>query len=54
MKTRVLTLVTCLAAIALFAGFYFFILPKEVMAAPSGKCCLETGECNDRRQPNKK
>ena len=44
MKMRVLTLGTCLA-IAMFAVWYGFVLPDDVVAAPSGKCCLEIGGC---------
>ena len=45
MKMRILTLGSCLVLIALFVVWYGFVLPQDALAAPSGKCCLETGEC---------
>ena len=46
MKMRILTLGSCLA-ISLFVVWYGFVLPEDASAAPSGKCCLETGGCVD-------
>ena len=45
MKMRVLTLGSCIVLISLFVVWYGFVLPQDALAAPSGKCCLETGEC---------